>query len=290
MVAMDMFSILQVRGSDAREFLQGQLTQDIGRLQRQAALPAAWCNPKGRVIVTTIALDADDGVDLVLPGSLADEIETRLSRYRLRADVRLQPAGADWGARLVEGDALGAVAAAGLLPEAGLYASRRRGRLVAVSLTDEPRRVQLFGPTTELAGIGIGATSADEKAWRRAFVAAGAPLIEAAMSERFTPHMLNLDLLGAVSFSKGCYTGQEVVARTQHLGRARRRLFGYRLESGTASPGDAVTGTAGDVGVVVNAAGRELLAVVRVADAATLLQINGTGLQPLPLPYAVGPD
>lgn len=112
----------------------------------------------------------------------------------------------------------------------------------------------------------------------------GYPFIGAIQSEHFTPHMLNLDLLGAVSVDKGCYPGQEIVARTHFRGATKRRLM--RFESTVpASPGDKVSDGDRDIGEVLNANGTDLLAVVPTKAADVELSIDGRPLVNLPLPY-----
>ena len=106
-----------------------------------------------------------------------------------------------------------------------------------------------------------------------------------AQSEKFTPHMLNLDLIGAVDFDKGCYTGQEIVARTHYRGASKRRCLRFE-SSEPVSPGDKVSAGDRDVGEVLNAIGNDLLAVVPVDKADSHLAVNGAALLHLPLPYA----
>ena len=109
--------------------------------------------------------------------------------------------------------------------------------------------------------------------------------IGAEQSEEFTPHMLNLDLLGAVSLDKGCYPGQEIVARTHYRGATKRRLARFE-SSGPVAPGDAVRDDSGNsVGEVVNAVGTDLLAVVPVAQADSALSVGELKLTRKPLPY-----
>ena len=112
----------------------------------------------------------------------------------------------------------------------------------------------------------------------------GVASIATEQSEKFTPHMLNLDLLNAISFDKGCYTGQEVVARTHYRGATRRRLLKFSC-AGPVQPGDKVTLEGRDVGDVVNTVGDQLLAVVPVESADAGLEVNGAALTYVPLPY-----
>jgi folate-binding protein YgfZ len=127
-------------------------------------------------------------------------------------------------------------------------------------------------------------TDGDYESWRLTNLKAGVPEILEAQSEEFTPHMLNLDLLHAVSVSKGCYPGQEIVARTHFRGATKRRMLRFESES-PVQPGDKVSLDGRDVGEVLNAVGRDLLAVVPVANAGDALTVNGVQLTNLPLPY-----
>ena len=115
-------------------------------------------------------------------------------------------------------------------------------------------------------------------------VEAGIPWIGIAQSEQFTPHMLNLDLLDAVDFEKGCYTGQEIVARTHYKGATKRRAMKFEA-SGAVTEGDKVQLDGRDVGEVLNVAGNQLLAIVPVDKADGPLQVGGSELERQPLPY-----
>ncbi len=124
----------------------------------------------------------------------------------------------------------------------------------------------------------------DYDEWRLAQLRAGVPEIFGPQSEQFTPHMLNLDLLGAVSLDKGCYTGQEIIARTHYRGATKRRL--HRFESDApVSPGDKISEGDRNVGEVVNAIGCDLLAVIPVEKADASLAIGSTNLSHVPLDY-----
>jgi folate-binding protein YgfZ len=120
-----------------------------------------------------------------------------------------------------------------------------------------------------------------------ALIRAGIPTIDETNSEEFTPHMLNLDKLGAVSFDKGCYTGQEVVARTEHLGKSKRRMMRYTADAPGISAGDAVTNGDRGIGSVVNAVGTELLAVTPVDQHDASLRAIDVTITPQGLPYDI---
>ena len=139
-----------------------------------------------------------------------------------------------------------------------------------------------------LAAAGLDSAAAlPESRWRTARIRAGLVDIGAENTEKYTPHMINLDRSGAVSFTKGCYTGQEVVARTENLGRVKRRVMRFGHSADDVSIGDKLeAGDGGDAGTVVNASPEELLAIVSVDDELTGLSLGGSRLDPLPLPYS----
>ena len=212
------YSKLVVSGADALEFLQGQLTIDLQKLEAGDSRRAGWCNPKGRVICLFDVTATDEGFSLSLPTELADDVLKRLTMFRFRSkvDFDLRPSAAD-------------------------------GRLLE----------KLRNGVAEI--------------WKT-------------QSEKFTPHMLNLDLIDAVDFDKGCYTGQEIVARTHYRGASKRRCMRFE-SSGPVQPGDKVSDDHRDVGEVLNAIGNDLLAVVPVDIADSGLTVNGTALMHQPLPY-----
>jgi folate-binding protein YgfZ len=215
---MNTVTTINVTGDDAFEFLQGQMTNDLGRLQTEAEILAAWCSPKGRVIWFGPIRKIESGFALSAPADTAEEIVRRLLVFKFRAKVDL-------------------------------------------SIVDE--------------GVAVDPGF---------LVQNGHPLIGAAQMEQFTPHMLNLDLLDAISFDKGCYTGQEIVARTHYKGATKRRTL--RFESATpVSVGDKISDGSRDIGEVLNVAGNDLLGVVPVDKADVPLTVNGVRLTHLELPY-----
>ena len=215
---MHAISTIQVTGPDAQTFLQGQLTNDLKRLQTEAEILAAWCNAKGRVIWFGTIHPIDGGFGLSAPTETASDIVTRLTAYRFRSKVEF-------------------------------------------AVVDE--------------GTTVGADFLIEY---------GYPFIGAGQVEHFTPHMLNFDLLDAISFDKGCYTGQEIVARTHYKGATKRRTL--RFESSVAvNAGDKVTLDGREIGDVLNVSGKNLLAVVPVDKANEDLRVGDAHLAAIPLPY-----
>jgi len=281
-----LYQLLHVSGEDADAFLQGQLTQDVEKLQAESALPAAWCNPKGRVVATMNMIRTADGIGLLLPAGIATTVLQRISIYKLRAAIEIELA-SDWGCVAMRSpECLQHLREIGLMPETTRDSRRSNGRLSSVCVDTDPLLVEVCGPHTALLDSGIR-PDIDDKAWRSALIRAGRVVIDESNSEKFTPHMLSLDLAGAVSFDKGCYTGQEVVARTEHRGRSRRRLARFDCESADNASGDELFDGESPVGLVVNASGHDVLAVAPAETHAKVLSLNGRAARPAALPWHV---
>jgi len=274
---------ISVSGRDARTFLQGQLSNDILGLERHPGMLAASCNRQGRVLAT-LRLAADgDGVLLVLNAKLAHTLIAQLSAYVLRADVHFE-------------DRSRQLQVAGLIdaePDARWSQSSAAAAGLAM-LVATPRRILLAGEQQALdaALAAVPRTMPDD--WERVTIADGEPSIMPATAALWMPQMLNLDLIGAVSFSKGCYVGQEVVARAQHLGRIKRRMLRY------VGPPDAVlapaqalfSGETLAAQVIFSArdnAATQCLAVVDLRYCSDLLgaRPGGSEFVPADLPYAI---
>ncbi|MEM9404330.1 MAG: hypothetical protein AAGA44_17815 [Pseudomonadota bacterium] len=278
-----MYSCIRISGDDRAGFLQGQLTQNVDRLSQTGTLSTAWCSPKGRVLLTGRLLACPNSIGLFLPISTVESAIARLSMYRLRAKVEFE---VDETLRCLAFSAA-AVRDPLALDDASALSARlgavTTGPLHAVALGDT---VEVFGTTDALRDAGLSDQVAlGELHWRQARIEAGRPDIDSSNAERFTPHMLNLDRLEALSFDKGCYTGQEVVARTEHLGKVKRRLRPYRLMSAEVNVGDKLSLDGTDVGECVNVAGDLALAVVATDHHEKTLTAGHGTAEPLPLPY-----
>jgi folate-binding protein YgfZ len=283
-MSAEVYKLIRVTGNDAGEFLQGQLTQDMEKLAQSGSLPAAWCNPKGRVITLLRIVMIDGGYGLVLPASMAETVCQRLTVFRFRSDVSLEVADSDWACLIINtDDDLDRLDKLGLKPERAMNACRIAHGLIAVNVGIEEVCVELMGFNSDLEKAGF-TSSAPADDLRAAKIRAGIPEITERYSEKFTPHMLNLDLLGAISFEKGCYTGQEVVARTQNLGKSKRRLMRYRSDA-TLATGDKLSDGDRDVGEVINVFEADLLAVTPVDALDKRLVANDADVAPLSTPY-----
>jgi len=312
-VSLDTLGVLRVRGADAVAFLQGQLSNDLQRLAADRSLLAGYHNPQGRVIALLRVLQlAPDDVLALLPRELIAKVVTRLTKFILRAKVRLLDDSQQWrisgllasGAEAVEaGDAIAASADSALIAAlpAAENAAAHIAAAVAVRVAQQPARWLLIAPVSQLP---LTVASLALENWQRLAIAGGEPQVYAATSEEFVAQMLNLDALGAIAFDKGCYTGQEVIARAHYRGRVKRRMQRFvTRDPHPLKPGDAGELADGRSFRVVDAVplgdGRcEFLAVAPLesgagdADAAGAAPAAATGVgalaaRALPLPYAL---
>jgi folate-binding protein YgfZ len=290
------FALLSCEGDDARAFLHAQLTSDIAGLGAGQARRAGWCSAKGRLLATLLVIPHGGGFLLQLSRDLAAPAAKRLQMFVLRAKVKLADASDAWAQFGMWGHG-----AAHRLAALGFDAPRDPlacttgpyGMVVCVA----PERFLMLVPAAAQARLAGSLADAGDAAWALQDIRDGLPRVMLATQEEFIPQMLNLERLGAVDFHKGCYPGQEIVARTQYRGVLKRRMVRART-SATAAPGDPVFADdpGQPVGAVVNAAaapegGSELLAVLQISviDGAGSIRLrapDGPILEPLPLPYA----
>ena len=301
--ALPELGCLRFDGAEAAAFLQGQLSSDVKALRPGTLQRSTYNSPKGRVLASLVLWrDADETFAALVAADLAAAIARRLGLFVLRAKVKVRDASAERVRLGVAGPAARTAvqAALGSAPDPGSVAQVEGAAVLALAdgrflLDAEAARAEDL-----LATLSTQATRADSSLWRVAAIRAGVPLITAATSDQFVPQALNLDVLGAVSFQKGCYPGQEIVARTQYLGRLKERLYAFGIDAppppaGTrlyaATFGDQACGTVVDAAPLSDDARSEVLAVVQRAaaegDALHLGALDGPVLSMLPLPYAV---
>lgn len=301
------FGILEVTGSDAAEFLHGQLSSDVRALATGSAQYSSYNSAKGRVLANLLLFRVPgDGsaprFGMVLAAALAGPIRERLARYVLRANVAIVDRSSDWAMfGLLGGDASRALAGGGVVL-APLAVAEKAGALV---LGFADGRALALGPPAAVAAlrdvVAAGLQPADGAAWTRADIDAGIAWVVPATSDRFVAQMLNWDVIGGISFRKGCYPGQEIVARMQYLGRLKERLLAFGTARDDVAPGAPLTSPGfGDqsCGTVAVAApgpdgGTRMLAVVQLAAAeADDLSVGGhpaAKLVRMPLPYPLPP-
>ncbi|HUG98568.1 MAG TPA: hypothetical protein VMQ83_05300 [Gammaproteobacteria bacterium] len=246
-------------GPDAGSFLQNQLSSDLGEVTAVCGQLSAWHDAKGRVLAVVRVLPWHAGYLLVMHARLVAPVEQRLRMYVLRARVALE-AGPAVHALAAGCEAPPWAATGPGLPPAALGAAGGDG----ISILRMPGNAGWL----IAADLGARAGPADPAAaaaWQLAELEAGIPEVYPETSGQFLAQMLNLDRIGAISFTKGCYPGQEIVARAHHLGRVKRRARLFRAAGAPPAPGDALADSAG---IVVRAApdGGECLLMAVVAE------------------------
>lgn len=247
-------TLISCQGSDATTFLQGQLTCEMRDIDACRHHLAAYCNHKGRVLATLHLFPQDEGYLLCLPPNMADLFLDHIKKYAAFSKVTFEVLN-NWSVL-----GYSAPIAATPLPD----------KLLSCQMPGLPSRTLIVGPTDLLISLRKNLeqdiTAANASIWDELNIAAGFAPINPETSGLFTPQMINLEKFNAVSFEKGCYVGQEIIARTQHLGTLKRHLHRAALESELqVKPGDKVTDEAGQtVGTVAEAAPNgELLAVIQ---------------------------
>jgi folate-binding protein YgfZ len=287
------WALLRAHGADAAAFLQSQLTQDVVGLQTGEARLSGYCTAKGRLLASFIVwrMRADE-FGLLCSADLAAAVRKRLSMYVLRARCRVDYASGEWSVFGLAG-----AAAQRLADGAQPWHTRQQGAQWFIGLppVEQVPRWLLVQP----AEVQVPELPAlDTQAWGWLEVMSGVPRVTAATAEQFVPQMINFELVGGVHFQKGCYPGQEVVARSQYRGTVKRRMHLFATNV-SALPGQEVFHSddpAQPAGMVVNAAEvaglpSRLLAEVKLAvlDSGSLHlgSADGPLLQRMPLPYPI---
>jgi tRNA-modifying protein YgfZ len=252
---------------------------------------AGWTSynsPKGRLLATPLLWRREDAEFVAyVPAELAEPLRKRLSMFVLRAKLTIGVRAPRFSAGVVGPDA-----AAGISAALGQAPSRGHGVVAqgtdVVALPDG--RFLVDGEDA----LAIEGDDAQTALWDWLGVRAGVPQITLATQELFVAQAANLDLIGAVNFRKGCYPGQEIVARMQYLGRLKERLLAFHVEGDPPAPASRIVAGDDNSGTVVNAArapagGSELLAVVNLSarDAGALRLADGRAMVELPMPYEI---
>ncbi|RJG10707.1 CAF17-like 4Fe-4S cluster assembly/insertion protein YgfZ [Massilia cavernae] len=301
--------IIAVTGDDAAAFLHSQLTNDVAHLGVSEARLAGYCSPKGRLMATFLMWRNADSVFLQLPAELRAALQKRLSMFVLRAKARLSDVSGDTANQVMLG--LGGTCAhaalqqvLGTLPEAP-YTRIDHPLGTVIRLGDAfgaPRYQWLCSQETAadvLPRLRETLAYGGADAWRLAEIHAGIPQILSATQEQFVPQMVNYELIGGVNFKKGCYPGQEIVARSQYLGKLKRRTALASIDAAGVAPGAEVFDVADPdqpCGMVVNAApngkgGVDALVEMKLASLEQgdirLGSAAGVPLRFQPMPYAL---
>lgn len=292
------FGVIRVAGDEAATFLQGQLSNDIRLVTPELAQYSTYSTPKGRMLANFLIWQADDAYFLLCRLDLLEPTLKRLKMYVMRSKVTLEAAKVElWG--INEAMVAGLLGDVPPLPQASLSVSATRlGSVIQLGLGFALLATEATTEHTWPAS----AQALDVQHWQWVHIAAGLPWISAATVEAFVPQMANMDALGAIHFKKGCYTGQEVVARLHYLGKSKRRLYRIGLADDVElAEGADLYGRDGEtsvkVGQIVNIApdltqefGQQALAVIQIAAWETGIFADATLTQKvsqLSLPYEV---
>ena len=252
--------VLTISGEDAGELLLGQMTQDIRKLEDDKIHITSFCNVQGRVIASAFIQGRNDQYDLILSSEIIDDLENHLKRYVLRSKVVIEQS---------------------IEKTFGSYKSDvNEDSKEYGSLKNDPERVLILSAQAPKSIDNFIST----EEWIRCDIENKIAIIDKESSENFIPQMLNLDILDAVSFSKGCYTGQEVVARVQHRGKIKQRMFKFKTENkDIITHGSEIHHESKKVGTVViselidnNSIG---LAVINSADNESQLNIGDINIK-----------
>ncbi|MFA4968250.1 MAG: folate-binding protein [Sulfuritalea sp.] len=298
--------LIRASGADAAGFLHNLLTNDINGITPGGARFAGFCTPKGRLLALFLIWREGDDFLLMLPRDILPAMLKKLSMYVLRSKVKLTDATEEraligYSVPLAEspaptfefGEAVAGLPRFGVAAVEGGQAIRLDDTRWLLALDEATAGARWLQLATSARPVGLAA-------WQWLEIAAGQPRVVAATQEAFVPQMLNMELpaVAGVSFSKGCYPGQEIVARTQYLGKVKRRTYRARLVSAVAPGAHVYAPETGDqhCGAIVSVApspagGFECLVCVQIgaveAGEVHVGALHGERLEFLPLPYAI---
>ncbi|MFP6558995.1 folate-binding protein YgfZ [Paraburkholderia sp. B3] len=301
------FGVIDASGDDAASFLHSQLTNDIQHLDVAGARLAGYCSPKGRLLASFLVWKSGEAIRLLIAKDVQASVQKRLSMFVLRAKAKLVDDSEKLLVVGLAGDVRGALAAEfDALPD-GVHVKVDDPAGTLIRLPDAAGRLRYLwvGPKeaveARLAALAGKLTRVPPAVWDWLDIRAGEPRITHAVSEQFVPQMVNYDVLGGVNFKKGCYPGQEIVARSQYRGTIKRRTALASVAAGLDAARAGVELFHADdpgqpCGMIVNAAsapggGVDLLAEIKLAalESGTvhLGAADGPALRFLPLPYAL---
>jgi hypothetical protein len=295
------YGLIAFSGEEAQTFLHGQITNDLRGLRDNNAVFAGYCSPKGRLLANFLTFRRGGDILLMLPRGVREGVQKRLTLFVLRAKVKVRDASDEWVALGLSGDGAETLVR-GLFGGAPAHAMDVVGSDTGWAVRLGETRFDLFvAPEAAPAAwqsIAAQARPVGAPVWDWLTIAAGVPVILPATQDHFVPQMANMEVLQGVSFHKGCYPGQEIVARSQYLGKLKRRMYLAHVDA-DAAPGDELHSPelgGQSCGLVANAApapggGTDLLAVMQTsshdAGEVRLRSTDGPRLVFRPLPYAL---
>ena len=300
---LSQFGTIKVSGEDSQAFLQNMLSSDVREVSGQHAQISSLNSPKGRMLATFLIWSAGTDYYLQLPRSLCAPIHKKLSMYVLRAKVKVENVSEQQICIGLSGESAAALLQQhfGSVPQSTMDIGQSDNASIIhigaqrFQINTTPQYAPRLWQKISADARPVGSTC-----WDWLNIRAGIPVITSATQEQFVPQMANLDLVGGISFKKGCYPGQEIVARMQYLGKLKRRMYLAHIEGGAVpQPGNELFSADTEdqaSGMVVNATpapggGCDLLAVVQISSRESHTvhwqSLQGSTLHFLALPYPV---
>ncbi len=227
----ELFEIILVSGNDRHTFLQGQLTQDIEKLTSEKLLFAAICNPKGRVYATCQLFKTNNKIGIITPSSMTKLVIQRLQNFIFRSDVELERI-KNTCSICINCDNKSNGLQEELINTFEKDKNKSPSHFLIKQSLKKSRNIEIY--SNQLTSESIRSLEnliLNSSKWKKARMIENIVDITIENSEKYTPHMINLDLINGISFKKGCYVGQEIVARTEHIGSVKRRAVLYNLSS-----------------------------------------------------------
>jgi len=242
-IHLNTYSTIKVEGDDRIQFLQGQLTQDINLIALDKALFAGFCNPKGRVLAFILCYINQASIHIQIDNSVEESFLKRLKMYILRSKVSMDLLGDQFTCLGFMGSK--ALLKQGIQPPKNYLDIVRSHDVMIMHAGKNTERYQLMGDTSKVKSfmqLNLPEyTFMSIESWNNLNILDGVPDIYPTTQEAFIPQSLNMDLIDGINFKKGCYTGQEIVARTHYLGKVKRRMYRAFIESqDTLTPGDQI--------------------------------------------------
>ncbi len=258
--------IIAVCGDDAASFLHNQLTNDVEHLTSEQVRRAGYCTPKGRLLATFLMWRNQQGFFLQLPKEIQAAVQKRMQMFIMRSKVKMADVSDSQIVLALGGDAVGPALTKWFptLPDAPyINIENEHGCLMRLDDAQGVSRSARYQwhITIELAiaawpSLIEKLTPVHSRVWRLGEIEAGIPQITLATQEQFVPQMINFEVIGGVNFKKGCYPGQEIVARSQYLGKLKRRAVIARIASADVTAGMEVFSSvdpAQPCGMIINA-------------------------------------
>jgi len=274
--------VIRIQGEDTAIFLQGQTTNDVRKIDAEHGQFSGYCSPKGRLLANFLFLQRDDAIYMVIDRAILAPTLKRLRMYVLMSKVELTDVSEEIVLAGLSGpnaDSL-LTTALGTVPAAD-YDTAHKGAISGMKLPGQPPRFLMLGDAAAMRelwqSLADKFTAVGHGSWKLTDIRAALPSIHPETVEAFVPQMVNMQAIEGVSFKKGCYPGQEIVARMQYLGKLKRRMYRATVDSeAKPKPGDDIYSTVSSsgqgAGKIVDAqpsphGGYELLAVIEIASA-----------------------